>query len=192
MCRGASRDSSLEWARVWVLLIQRSTIRRMPLSQRLSLQSLVCSEITAVTTQLRAEMRAAAAAYRAQQPSAAGLLRSFAAARTAVLADGAHCTCCLDYLEPFLETIRLEETSGVVTQRALSAVRAFLYADLISLDEASGPRGMASIVRAATYCRFEVTDPAADEVVLMGILQLLVGCVECHSGEQGCSVRTSA
>ena len=34
----------------------------------------------------------------------------------------------------------------------------------------------------STFCRFEVTDPAADEVVLMCILQLLVTCVQCPSG----------
>ena len=106
-----------------------------------------------MTTQLRNEMRAAAAAYRTQ-PAAIKLLSSFAAARTAVLSDRAHG--CMEYLEPFLETIRLEETSGVVTQRALSAVRAFLHANLITMDEDSGPRGMAAVVRAATYCRFEV------------------------------------
>eukprot|EP00966_Prymnesium_polylepis_P141673 3271558-Prymnesium_polylepis.1 len=115
---------------------------------RTSLQALVCGEITAVTTQLRAEVRAAAAAYRVQ-PAAARLLRSFAAARAAVLAGGPDSISCMSYLEPFLETIKIEETSGVVTQRALCAVRTFLSADIISLDEADGPRGMAAIVRAA-------------------------------------------
>ena len=88
----------------------------------------------------------------------------------------------MDWLEPFLETIRTEETSGVVTQRALCAVRNFLRADLLTHDPASEAAAMLAIVRAATYCRFEVTDPAADEVVLMCILQLLVTCVQCPSG----------
>ena len=43
---------------------------------------------------------------------------------------------CTDYLEPFLDTIRQEDTSGVVTQRALCAVRAFLSAGLLTLDPA--------------------------------------------------------
>lgn len=145
------------------------------------LVGMISSEITAVTTQLRAELRAAAAAYRLQ-PAAAKLLSSFAAAQTRVLNGGVEGDC-MAYLEPFLETIRNEDTSGVVTQRALCAVRAFLSAGIIALDEASGRAGMAAIVRAATYCRFEVTDPAGDEVVLMCILQLLVSCVECSSGE---------
>ena len=89
---------------------------------------------------------------------------------------------CTDYLEPFLEAIRQEDTSGLVTQRALCAVRSFLSAGLLTLDPAHEAAAVVSIVHAATYCRFEVTDPAADEVVLMCILQLLVTCVQCPSG----------
>ena len=89
---------------------------------------------------------------------------------------------CTDYLEPFLDTIRQEDTSGVVTQRALCAVRAFLSAGLLTLDPTREAAAIVSIVHAATFCRFEVTDPAADEVVLMCILQLLVTCVQCPSG----------
>jgi hypothetical protein len=58
----------------------------------------------------------------------------------------------------------------------------FLEAGLLTLDPATEPETIVAIVRAATYCRFEVTDPAADEVVLMCILQLLVACVQCPSG----------
>lgn len=149
---------------------------------RARLQSIVCAEMTTVTTQLRAELRASSAAYRIH-PAASKLLRSFTSARSELLAGGPESRSCMVYLEPFLETIRLEETSGIVTERALSAARSFLSANILPLDEASEPAGMAAIVRAATYCRFEVTDPAADEVVLMSILQLLISCVECPSGE---------
>ena len=53
---------------------------------------------------------------------------------------------------------------------------------LLTLDPAREATAIVSIVHAATFCRFEVTDPAADEVVLMCILQLLVTCVQCPSG----------
>ena len=119
-------------------------------------------------------------ADRAPPASGAKLLRRFHAARRTVLAPGP--ISCTDYLEPFLETIRQEDTSGVVTQRALCAVRAFLSAGLLTLDPANEASAIVSIVHAATFCRFEVTDPAADEVVLMCILQLLVTCVQCPSG----------
>lgn len=119
-------------------------------------------------------------ADRAPPLSGTTLLRRFHAARRAVLAPGA--VKCTDYLEPFLDTIRQEDTSGVVTQRALCAVRAFLESGLLTLDPLREPAAIVSIVHAATFCRFEVTDPAADEVVLMSILQLLVTCVRCPSG----------
>ena len=69
-----------------------------------------------------------------------------------------------------------------MTQRALCAVRSFLSAGLLTLDPAREPAAIASVVHAATSCRFELTDPAADEVVLICILQLLVTCVQCPSG----------
>ena len=141
---------------------------------------LVTAEIASVTTQLRSDFRAAAAAYRAPPPSGTQLLHKFHAARRAVLQPGD--VACTDYLAPFLDTIRQEDTSGLVTQRALCAVRAFLSAGLLALDPANEAAAIVSIVHAATYCRFEVTDPAADEVVLMCILQLLVTCVQCPSG----------
>jgi hypothetical protein len=119
-------------------------------------------------------------ADRAPPPSGTTLLRRFHAARRAVLSNGD--IRCTDYLDPFLDTIRQEDTSGLVTQRALCAVRAFLSAGLLALDPAREAAAIVSTVHAATYCRFEVTDPAADEVVVLCILQLLVTCVECPSG----------
>ena len=140
----------------------------------------VCAQISAVTTEMRLEVRLGAASYRALPAAVAGLLRSFRAARQALLADDGPT---LAYLDPFLETIRCEETSGRVTQRALSAVLAMLRADLLTTaHESEAAIAISSIVRAATYCRFEVTDPAADEVVLKCILDLLLGCVQCRTG----------
>ena len=204
----------------------------------LSITSLVCSEITGVTTQLRADARASVSSYMGASATIPRLQRSFKKARDVALHYGPDHDC-MEYLEPFLETIRCEETTGVVTQRALSAVHCFLRAELLSLNPSSAPAAMVAVVKAATYCRFEVTDPAADEVrsppprpqggwppaaeavevpsgtkralglhsplrhlaptpfgttaqppgppclcqvVLMCILQLLVGCIECNAG----------
>lgn len=41
---------------------------------------------------------------------------------------------------------------------------------------------MRDVVEAVTGCRFEVTDPASEEAVLMKILQVLVACVKCKAG----------
>ena len=174
----------------------------------LSITSLVCSEITGVTTQLRADARAAVSSYMGSSATIPRLQRNFKKAREVALHYGPGRDC-MEYLEPFLDTIRCEETTGVVTQRALSAVHNFLRAELLSLNPASAPAAMVAVVKAATFCRFEVTDPAADEVrsphppatrrpakraakldgppclwqvVLMCILQLLVGCIECNAG----------
>ena len=143
--------------------------------------SLVCSEITGVTTQLRADARASVSSYMGSSATIPRLQRNFKKARDVALHYGPGHDC-MEYLEPFLDTIRCEETTGVVTQRALSAVHSFLRAELLSLNPASAPAAMVAVVKAATFCRFEVTDPAADEVVLMCILQLLVGCIECNAG----------
>ena len=151
----------------------------------LSITSLVCSEITSVTTQLRLDARSSVS-YLGSSAVIPRLQRGFKRAREVALHYGPGRDC-MEYLEPFLETIRCEETSGVVTQRALSAVHAFLRAELLSLNPASAPAAMVAVVKAATFCRFEVTDPAADEVVLMCILQLLVGCIECNAGGLGCT-----
>ncbi|KAJ6421697.1 hypothetical protein OIU84_028975 [Salix udensis] len=53
------------------------------------------------------------------------------------------------YLQPFLDVIRSDETDA-----------------------------MQSVVDAVTGCRFEVTDPASEEVVLMRILQVLLACMK--------------
>ena len=127
--------------------------------------SLVCSEITGVTTQLRADARASVSSYMGSSATIPRLQRNFKKARDVALHYGPGHDC-MEYLEPFLDTIRCEETTGVVTQRALSAVHSFLRAELLSLNPASAPAAMVAVVKAATFCRFEVTDPAADEVRL--------------------------
>ena len=131
----------------------------------LSITSLVCSEITGVTTQLRADGRASVSSYMGSSATIPRLQRNFKKAREVALHYGPGHDC-MEYLEPFLDTIRCEETTGVVTQRALSAVHSFLRAELLSLNPSSAPAAMVAVVKAATFCRFEVTDPAADEVRL--------------------------
>lgn len=86
---------------------------------------LVSTHLQIVVTQLRVDIHDDP--YRQLPPSVPALLRLFAAARRAALSyvPGGSC---LPFLEPFLATIRCEETSGLVTQRALSSVLAMLRA----------------------------------------------------------------
>ncbi|KAL0041048.1 hypothetical protein WJX77_003321 [Trebouxia sp. C0004] len=85
----------------------------------------------------------------------------------------------MDYLTPFMEVIRSPETSGPITGVALTAVSRFLDTYIIGDTGDQATEAMHAIADAVTQCKFEATDPAADEVVLYKILQVLVACMRC-------------
>ncbi|XP_031262323.1 ARF guanine-nucleotide exchange factor GNOM [Pistacia vera] len=82
------------------------------------------------------------------------------------------------YLQPFLEVIRSDETGAPITGIALSSVYKILTLDVIDPDTVNVEEAMHLVVDAVTSCRFEVTDPASEEVVLMKILQVLLACMK--------------
>ncbi|KAF5186700.1 Arf guanine-nucleotide exchange factor gnom-like, partial [Thalictrum thalictroides] len=82
------------------------------------------------------------------------------------------------YLQPFLDVVRSDETGAPITGVALSSVYKILSLDVIDLDTVSVEDAMHLVVDAVTSCRFEVTDPASEEVVLMKILQVLLACMK--------------
>ncbi|KAJ7964556.1 ARF guanine-nucleotide exchange factor GNOM-like [Quillaja saponaria] len=82
------------------------------------------------------------------------------------------------YLQPFLEVIRSDETGAPITGVALSSVYKILTSDVIDRNTVNVEGAMHLIVDAVTSCRFEVTDPASEEVVLMKILQVLLACMK--------------
>ncbi|GFY82966.1 sec7 domain-containing protein [Actinidia rufa] len=82
------------------------------------------------------------------------------------------------YLQPFLDVIKSEETSAPITGVALSAVHKILTLDILDVDYVNVDDALHLIVDAVTSCRFEVTDPASEEVVLMKILQVLLACMK--------------
>ncbi|XP_013140764.1 PREDICTED: Golgi-specific brefeldin A-resistance guanine nucleotide exchange factor 1 [Papilio polytes] len=77
------------------------------------------------------------------------------------------------YLSPFLEVIRSKETTGPVTNLALSAIHKFLSYGLIDPTHPSVPAVVEDIADAVTHARFVGTDHSSDGVVLMKILQVL-------------------
>ncbi|CAH9096692.1 unnamed protein product [Cuscuta epithymum] len=77
------------------------------------------------------------------------------------------------YLQPFLEVIRSDETGAPINGVALSSVYHILTLDVLDLNTANIEDAMHLVVDAVTSCRFDVTDPAS-EVVLMKILQVLL------------------
>ncbi|KAM7493379.1 hypothetical protein LguiB_027988 [Lonicera macranthoides] len=82
------------------------------------------------------------------------------------------------YLQPFLDVIQSDETGAPITGVALSSVYKFLTLEIFDLDTVNVDDALHLIVDAVTSCRFEVTDPASEEVVLMKILQVLLACMK--------------
>ena len=76
------------------------------------------------------------------------------------------------YLSPFLDVIRSDETGAQITGVALSAVYKMVHLEVFDAHTAKVDIAMHTIVDSVTSCRFEVTDPASEEVVLMKILQV--------------------
>ncbi|CAF2166446.1 unnamed protein product [Brassica napus] len=82
------------------------------------------------------------------------------------------------YIQPFLDVILSDETGAPITGVALSSVYKILTLDVFTLDTVNVGEAMHIIVDAVKSCRFEVTDPASEEVVLMKILQVLLACIK--------------
>lgn len=82
------------------------------------------------------------------------------------------------YLQPFLDVIQSDETGAPITGVALSSVYKFLTLEVLDVDTVNVADALHLVVDAVTSCRFEVTDPASEEVVLMKILQVLLACMK--------------
>ncbi|KAI0889597.1 uncharacterized protein GGS22DRAFT_148681 [Annulohypoxylon maeteangense] len=76
-------------------------------------------------------------------------------------------------LNPFLQVIQASSTSAPITILALKAIRKFLSYGFISPGSPRFPLAMQSLSTAITHCRFEASDSAQDEVVLLMILHLM-------------------
>ncbi|KAF8421295.1 hypothetical protein EV426DRAFT_222858 [Tirmania nivea] len=76
-------------------------------------------------------------------------------------------------LHPFLQVIRSSSTSGPITSLALIAITKFLSYNFITRDSPRLPLAMQLLASTITHCRFEASDTAHDEVVLLRILKLM-------------------
>lgn len=86
-------------------------------------------------------------------------------------------------LHPFLQVIRSSSTSAPITSLALIAITKFLSYNLIGRDSPRLPEAMQQLSSAITHCRFEASDSAADEIVLLRILKLMEGMIAGPGGE---------
>ncbi|KAJ6959949.1 ARF guanine-nucleotide exchange factor GNOM [Populus alba] len=82
------------------------------------------------------------------------------------------------YLQPFVDVIRSDETGAPITGVALLSVYKILTLDVIDQNTVNVEDAMQLVVEAVTSCRFEVTDPSSEEMVLMKILQVLLACMK--------------
>lgn len=86
-------------------------------------------------------------------------------------------------LHPFLQVIQASATSAPITSLALVAITKFFNYNLISHDSPRLSLAMQSLSGAITHCRFEASDSAADEIVLLRILKLMEGMLSGPGGD---------
>ena len=85
-------------------------------------------------------------------------------------------------LHPFLLVIRSSSTSAPITSLALIAITKFLSYNVISLESPQLSVAMQLLSSAITHCRFEATDSATDEIVLLRILKLMESMISGPAG----------
>jgi golgi-specific brefeldin A-resistance guanine nucleotide exchange factor 1 len=85
-------------------------------------------------------------------------------------------------LHPFLQVIQASATSAPITSLALVAITKFFTYNLISHESPRLSVAMQSLSAAITHCRFEASDSAADEIVLLRILNLMEGMLSGPGG----------
>lgn len=76
-------------------------------------------------------------------------------------------------LAPFLQVVQASATSAPITTLALKAIRKFLSYGFVGPESPRFPLAMQHLSTAITHCRFEASDSAQDEVVLLMILHLM-------------------
>ncbi|EER38932.1 guanine nucleotide exchange factor [Histoplasma capsulatum H143] len=76
-------------------------------------------------------------------------------------------------LHPFLQVIRSSSTSAPITSLALISITKFFSYNIINRDSPRLSMALQLLSAAVTHCRFEATDSAADEIVLLRILKLM-------------------
>lgn len=83
-------------------------------------------------------------------------------------------------LEPFLEIISSQTTTGSITLMALSAVSKFFSLGIINDESKDLQPALHQLSIAITHCRFEATYQAEDDAVLLKILSLMeeIVCTE--------------
>ncbi|KAL9129051.1 MAG: hypothetical protein Q9217_002391 [Psora testacea] len=85
-------------------------------------------------------------------------------------------------LHPFLQVIRSSSTSASITSLAIVGITKFFDYKIIGPDSPRLPLAMQLLSAAITHCRFEASDSAADEIVLLQILRLMESMISGPGG----------
>lgn len=147
---------------------------------RISSAFMVNSEIGAVLSVMRRNVRWGVQYMDDEDQLDHSLIKSFKEIRSKVFLwqDQWHDLDPVMYLQPFLDVIQSDETGAPITGVALSSIYKFLTLEVLDLNTVNVADALHQIVDAVTSCRFEVTDPASEEVVLVKILQVLLACLK--------------
>lgn len=86
-------------------------------------------------------------------------------------------------LHPFLQVVRSSSTSAAITSLALVALTKFFAYNIIHPDSPRLSLALQLLSAAITHCRFEASDSAADEIVLLRILKLMEGVLARPEGD---------
>ncbi|KAJ1830958.1 GDP/GTP exchange factor for ARF, partial [Coemansia sp. RSA 2711] len=87
-------------------------------------------------------------------------------------------------IDPFLLVIRDAETTGPITRCALVSIQRFISHGIVDLSRIEAVPALLEMTQAVTHCRFEATDAASDEAVLMQILNVLGALVLSPGGSR--------
>ncbi|KAJ2608966.1 GDP/GTP exchange factor for ARF, partial [Coemansia sp. RSA 1804] len=87
-------------------------------------------------------------------------------------------------IDPFLLVIRDPEITGPITRSALVSVQRFISYGIIDFSHPRSGSALLELARTVTHCRFEATDSASDESVLMQILNVLSALVLTPGSDQ--------
>ena len=88
-----------------------------------------------------------------------------------------------ELLHPFLQVIRSSSTSAAITSLAVISITKFFAYNLVTVKSPRIGLAMHLLSAAITHCRFEASDTAADEVVLLRILRLMESIMTRSEGQ---------
>ncbi|OBZ90807.1 hypothetical protein A0J61_01144 [Choanephora cucurbitarum] len=89
----------------------------------------------------------------------------------------------VNVLNPFLEVIRSGNTTGPIAGTALGSVEKLLHYGIIGISNSRVASAMNALSSAATHCKFEASDAASDELVLLRMLQVLQMAITSECGQ---------